>query len=290
LTLETGEAGVAEFHGSFVWYELMTTDVAAAKQFYSKVVGWETGALPSAAEYTVFTNSKIPVTGVLELSAEYAAAGARPHWFGYVNVDDVDTAAARVTQLGGTVRVPPTEVPDVSRFAIVSDPQQAAFALFKGLRAAREPADAAAGTPGRIGWHELFATDWPRAFVFYQALFGWEKADSHLGQTGTYQQFSAAGEIVGGMFNKPEAVPAPFWLYYFNVHGMAEAAGRVKTAGGRILYGPTEVEGGASVVHCADPQGAVFALLERGSRRPVGYFEAGTLGAPSGTRTKRWSW
>jgi predicted enzyme related to lactoylglutathione lyase len=66
-------------------------------------------------------------------------------------------------------------------------------------------------------------------------------------------------------------LPHPFWLYYFNVEDVEAAANRVEVRGGQILYGPLEAPGGAGIAHCADPQGAIFALLERRSRKPIGY-------------------
>ncbi len=88
---------------------------------------------------------------------------------------------------------------------------------------------------------------------------------------GTYQPFAAAGETIGGMFTKPPTLPLPFWLYYFNVADIEAAAQRVQAGGGEILYGPTEVPGGAWILHCADPQGAIFALIDRRARKPIGY-------------------
>ena len=107
---------------------------------------------------------------------------------------------------------------------------------------------------------------------------------------GTYQQFSVAGETIGGMFNKSAELPFPFWLYYFNVSDVEAAAERVEAGGGEILYGPTVVPMGARIVHCADPQGAVFALLDRHSRKAFGYFESAASGRSSDPRSRRWSW
>ena len=95
---------------------------------------------------------------------------------------------------------------------------------------------------------------------------------AHAGAFGTYQQFSADGETLGGMLTKPPALPFPFWLYYFNVDDVETAAQRVEAGGGQILYGPTAVPGGAWIVHCTDPQGAIFALLDRRQRKAIGYF------------------
>jgi predicted enzyme related to lactoylglutathione lyase len=72
------------------------------------------------------------------------------------------------------------------------------------------------------------------------------------------------------MYTKPASVPMPFWLYYFNVGAIDDAAERVRAAGGKILKGPMELPGGNLTVHCADPQGAVFALL---GNNGIGFFE-----------------
>jgi hypothetical protein len=197
--------------------------------------------------------------------------GAPPHWIGYVAVDDVDSVVGRIKQLGGAVHVPPTDVPSISRFSIVADPQMATLALVKGLNAG-EAQSPELGAPCRVGWHELLAADWEKAFAFYGELFGWQKAGAHAGAFGTYQQFSVDGETLGGMLTKPAALPFPFWLYYFNVDDVETAAQRVEAGGGQILYGPTAVPGGAWIVHCTDPQGATFALLDRRKRKGVGYF------------------
>jgi predicted enzyme related to lactoylglutathione lyase len=63
------------------------------------------------------------------------------------------------------------------------------------------------------------------------------------------------------MMTKPVAVPAPFWLYYFNVEEIDAAAARVQAGGGQILNGPMEVPGGRWILQCRDPQGGIFALL-----------------------------
>lgn len=81
---------------------------------------------------------------------------------------------------------------------------------------------------------------------------------------GTYQIFKQDDQMLGGMVNKQPQMPMPFWLYYFNIKGIDAAAERIKTGGGKVLNGPMEVPGGAWIIQCSDPQGAMFALV--GSR------------------------
>lgn len=248
--------------GRFVWYELMTTDMEAAKAFYADVVGWGTkdASIPGMA-YTLFTAGDVSVSGLMDLPEDARRMGAQPNWIGYVGTDDVDAATARIRHLGGAVHVPPKDIPSVSRFSVVADPQMVTLGLLKWLKPGQDqPAEP--GAPGRVGWYELLATDREQALAFYGEVFGWQKADAaDVSSMGTYQLFSAGGQTVGGMFTKPSMVPAPFWLYYFNIEDIDAAAERVKAGGGQILKGPVKVPSGGWIVQCTDPQGAMFALI-----------------------------
>jgi predicted enzyme related to lactoylglutathione lyase len=249
-------------HGRFVWYELMTSDTKSAETFYRSVLGW--GARDSGVpnvSYTLLTVGETPVSGLMEIPERAREAGARPGWIGYVWVDDVDASAAKVKQEGGTIHHGPDDIPGVGRFAVAGDPQGAAFALFKASGGGEGP-PASRDTPGHPGWRELLATDREAAFSFYAKMLGWTKAEAHdMGPMGVYQIFAVSGETIGGMMTKPQAVPAPFWLYYFNVESINAAVSRVQEGGGQILNGPMEVPGGQWIIQGRDPQGAMFALV-----------------------------
>src|SRR5262249_21478613 len=172
---------MAKWHGRFVWYELATTDMEAAKAFYADVVGWGTqDASMAGTAYTLLTAEGAPVSGLMGLPEEATKSGFRPSWLGYVGVDDVDATAQRIKELGGAVHVPPTDIPNVSRFSVAVDPQMATFALFKWLSPGQEH-PVAPGALGGVGWHELLAADWEKAWAFYRELFGWQKAAADTG-------------------------------------------------------------------------------------------------------------
>jgi len=270
--LRTGN-DVGDTHGRFVWYELMTTDLEAAKAFYRGVMGW--GARDASMRdlaYAFFTAGETEVGGLTKLSEGARTMGAAPRWIGYVGVDDVDAGAAAVKRQGGSVLVPPTNTPGISRFAVVADSQMAILALIKGRESSQRQV-VALRAPGRVGWHELFAADGEKAFSFYRALFGWQKGIVDTGARGAYQLFSVGGQTIGGVMTKPATVPDPFWLYYFNVGDIDAAADRVKAEGGTILTGPIEVPDGGWIVQCTDPQDAIFALVGRRSYRAVRFLE-----------------
>jgi len=249
-------------HGSFVWYELMTSDAKAAAAFYRDVIGWTMQDSGMAdRSYTIISMGPTMVGGLMAIPAEACAMGARPGWLGYVGVDDVDAYARRVAAAGGAVHRPPEDIPGIGRFAVVADPHGATFILFRGV-GGEAPAPGAPGTPGRIGWHELHAGDGASAFAFYSELFGWTKAEAmDMGPMGVYQMFATDTVPVGGMMTRMPDTPAPFWLYYINVEAIDEAATRVKAGGGKVILEPHEVPGGNWIVNCLDPQGATFAMV-----------------------------
>lgn len=246
----------------FVWYELMTTDPAAAKAFYSQVVGWTAAdsGMPDM-EYTLLSAGSHQIAGLMALPPEACATGVPPNWTGYVAVADVDAKAADMQAAGGQVLHPPHDIPGVGRFAVMADPQGAVICLFKdssNTAYTPPPADMA----GTVGWHELIAADGAAAWDFYSQMFGWTKAEAmDMGPMGVYQLFAAGSHPIGGMMTKPPEVPVPCWLYYFNTDAIDAAIGRVTAGGGKVIHGPMEVPGGSWIVQCTDPQGAVFALV-----------------------------
>lgn len=275
-------------HGRFVWHELLTTDVAAATAFYARVMRWGAwDASTPGKPYILFGDGTSAISALTPLPDEARRRGVGPTWVGYVGVDDVDAAAAQVVQLGGAVQMPPTDVADISRFSVVTDPQGARFALFKWRNSAQQPS-IDVNASGHVGWHELLAAAWEQAWTFYAALFGWHKEEPDVGEAATYQPFSTGGQMIGGMLTKPPTIPAPFWLCYFNTDDVDAAAQRVTAGGGQVLEGPLETADGSWVIQCADPQGAAFALEGPRKSRPPGYFEQAPQAA--GGKARRWSW
>lgn len=251
---------MSDYRGRFLWYELMTTDPAAAKEFYSGVVGWGTQSWDGGDQpYTMWMLGETPVGGVMELPPEAVAAGAPPHWFAYIGTPDLDATLARATELGAGVIVPTMELPDVGRFAILSDPQGAVFAIYTP---ASDPGAESPPEVGQISWHDLSTSDWEAAWAFYSDLFGWEKTDAmDMGEGNMYQMFGRpGGATLGGMFNRPPEMPVSAWLLYARVPSSADAAEAVTAAGGQVLNGPMEVPGGDMIAQCMDPQGAAFAV------------------------------
>lgn len=263
------KTGLPDNHRRFVWYELMTTDVAGASAFYTEVIGWRAReASTSNLPYTLLTSGDIEIGGLMGLPDEATKKGAMPRWMGYVGVNDVATVTDRIKRLGGTIHVPPTET-NIGRISVVADFERATLGLIEEAQPRGDLATGDLDQPGRVGWRELLAADPDKAFAFYSELFGWQKSDAVVGAMDSYRLLSSGEQMIGGIFAKRAREPFSFWLYYFNVEDIDAATKRVKDAGGRVFEGPMEVPGDAWVARCVDPQGATFAI--QGSRSRSGY-------------------
>ena len=115
-------------HGAFSWNELMTTDVSSAKAFYRELFGWDMHDEPIPdGTYTLLNAGVQKVGGIMAIPTE--AAGIPPAWGAYVTVDDVDQQVSRAETLGGRIVLPPQDIPNVGRFAVISDPQGAMLSM-----------------------------------------------------------------------------------------------------------------------------------------------------------------
>jgi uncharacterized protein len=261
-TLAEAKAGT----GKFFWYELMTSDLDAAIDYYTKVVGWTASDMPmpgdSSQRYVILEVDGRGVGGIMQITDQMRAGGARPGWLGYIHVGDADAKAKQIEAAGGKVLMAPADIPEVGRFAFLADPGGAPFYIMMPFpRDEMRPLDPT--TPGVVSWHELYSSLGDKAaFDFYAGQFGWETMhEMDMGPMGTYRIFGKDGVQMGGMMNKPDNIPVSTWGYYVSVDAIDAAATRVKDNGGQVLMGPMEVPGGSWIVQCTDPQGAHFALV-----------------------------
>jgi predicted enzyme related to lactoylglutathione lyase len=123
-------AGVVDEPGAHSYTEPMSRDPDAAAEFYGRVLGWtpKRNANPDKP-YTEFQLDGRTVAGMLPMIGEAWPADLPDHWMVYFGVADCDAAAERIRQLGGSVSVPPTEVPGHGRFAVAGDPTGAYFSV-----------------------------------------------------------------------------------------------------------------------------------------------------------------
>jgi predicted enzyme related to lactoylglutathione lyase len=127
-------AAVVNEPGTFTWNELATRDMGAAQSFYPGVLGWDVEERDfGGAKYTLWKVDGEMVAGGMPMGDQFPPE-VPPHWAVYFAVDDTDATAEKAKQLGGQVQVEPMDIPDVGRFAVISDPQGAVFSVIKNAQ------------------------------------------------------------------------------------------------------------------------------------------------------------
>jgi predicted enzyme related to lactoylglutathione lyase len=222
--------------GRFVWHDLMTKDVAAAKRFYGGLLGWQfENTKRGDRPYVLARLGADPVAGIVDVSALPDAA---PQWISFMAVPDVEKTVSLVRFGGGKVLAEPREVASIARAAVVSDPQ---------------------GAP--LGVAQLHREIAAKALEFYKRLAGYESAitDARLGVE--YHVLRTTMRPRAGLFQLPESSDVlPTWLPYVFVQDPAGLATRVTGLGGRVLLPADPARRNGSLVVIADPGGAPLAL------------------------------
>lgn len=248
--------------GSFCWFELGTSDQAAAKHFYSELFGWTTRDSPMGPDitYTTFLLDGHACAAAYTLMPDMLEKGIPSHWMIYVQVDDADAIAARCVELGGTTFCPPMDVMDFGRFCILQDPTGAVISAWQSKK---HTGTLIAGVPSTFCWGELSSPEPEKAVPFYEALFGWKMV--HGDDPGDkYLHIMAAGEMIGGVVpveHRDPSVPS-HWLSYFAVTDCDASAAKATALGGKVIFGPMTMEKVGRMAYVADPQGAIFALFQ----------------------------
>ena len=257
----------AHSEGTWAWADLVTTDVADAKKFYSALFGWKTTDMPMPAGapgfYTTLELKGGTVGGMSQPTPEQMG-GMPPHWNLYVSVDNVDATFAKATANGAKPVMPPFDIPGVGRMAVFQDPTDAFLSIWQ--KDSPNPGfTVKEGTLGAFCWGELMTHDTARAADFYTKIFPWTKKVGSFGEH-DYIEFQKGKDSVAGMMKigADMGPMPPSWGLYFSV-GDTEAT--VKTAeglGAKVLVPPMDAEGVGRFAVLQDPQGAIFSVIKFG--------------------------
>lgn len=248
------------FHGSPCWYELSTSDLAAAQTFYSSILGWTVAdsGMPGM-DYRLAKANGAMVAGMMT-----ARDGQSTAWTIYFAVENCDKTFALATSLGATAISPPADIPNTGRFALLMDPEGAAF----GILQPQPTADGSMGDAfnqakrGHGNWNELITTDPAGALDFYAKLFGWTRVRSvEMGPEMTYHIIGWNGLEIGGTFAPASGMGGSRWKPYFGIDSAGAAAVQIAKSGGTVTSGPDEVPGGAFTLQIHDPQGCELGLV-----------------------------
>lgn len=245
--------------GEFCWMELATTNQLAAKAFYASLFGWTVSdqSLGPQGEYTIFLLDGREAAAGYTLPAEQAQMGVPPHWLVYIAVANADEAAARATELGGTVVAGPLNVMKQGRLAVIRDPSGAPFSVWQAIEHAGIEAR---NVPGAFCWADLSTPDQAGAAAFYSRLVGWELT----GSPASYLHIKNGPKHIGGVqpaAHRNPGTPA-HWLIYFQVADVDAVAAHAESLGARLYLRPTTMENVGRMAVIADPQGATFAIFK----------------------------
>ncbi|MEE8447771.1 MAG: VOC family protein [Gemmatimonadota bacterium] len=244
-------------YGKFVWFDLATSDVQAAKHFYGELFGWVFSELAEKeVRYTVIENRNRMIGGIV---ADPEADGSASVWIGSISVPNVDRAAQQTKDAGGVVHDPPSFLKDRGRTAFVTDPQGAAVAFLRasgGDPPDREPSS------GDFGWVELWTPDLAGSLAFYVSL-GYTAGGLQIRGDEPYRVLKVAGEPQAGVVELEGDDAGSGWLPYVAVDDLSATLESVVALGGQVAVEPDPefIEGQAAVI--VDPTGAVLAVYVR---------------------------
>jgi uncharacterized protein len=242
--------------GKFVWFDLLTDDANAAKEFYGPLLGWQFEQLTGREwPYWLIRHGGVPIGGIVEVEKTGTSG---PQWLSYLTVSNIGESAVRVRERRGQVRYGPKKTPGGTPYAVVTDPQGALFGMVQpfgpSLTGDAKP------VAGGFLWVEYVAADAAFAAAFYGDIAGWSVRETDTGTPADYWTFSRDGRPRAGMFKNPWPNVKPNWLPYVLAEDPGSLAEKARSLGGQIVLSPrAEVRGGTLAI-VADRRGAVLAL------------------------------
>jgi uncharacterized protein len=245
--------------GSFGWVELDTTNQNAAKSFYTTLFGWGGIEVPMGPgdTYFIFQLKGRDVAACYSMRQDERDQGVGVHWNLYIATDSADQTSAKAAQAGGTILMPPFDVPDAGRMAVIQDPTGAVFSLWQG---GKTQGLGIVGEPGALCWADLGTPDPDRAAKFYSTVFGWKVERGENDPSG-YLHIKNGEHFIGGIPPAHTKTP-PHWLIYFMVADVAATAAKAAQLGAKILMPAQDMAGVGTWAIVADPQGGVFAIFK----------------------------
>ncbi len=160
--------------------------------------------------------------------------------------------------------MPPFDVMDFGRMAVIQDPTGAHFCVWQ---AAKNAGIGIAHVAGTLCWADLSTPDAKRATDFYSGLFGWQIMADEKDKSG-YLHIKNGEQFIGGVppaAHRQPGVP-PHWLAYFWVDDVDASAAKAKQLGAKLYVAPMTIENVGRMAVIADPQGAMFAIFNSPKR------------------------
>src|SRR5262249_11091303 len=253
----TSASGNPRLPGKFVWADLVTDDVSAARKFYQNLFGW---TFRSTGNYLIAANNERPLCGMFQ-KPRPEGRNAKPRWFGYLSTKNVEKAQKTVSQLGGRVLAPAQKFPKRGEQAVFSDPEGAVFGVVKSSDG--DPEDFLAD-PGDWIWIQLLSRDARKAAEFYRAVARYDIVENTSKNRINDYILTSEGYARATVRAIPSANTKvqPTWLPFVRVKSVGESVALAKQLGGQVRIEPKPdlLQGKAAVV--SDPTGAAIGIME----------------------------
>jgi len=249
---------------TFCWPELNSTDAARVKPFYAGLFGWELRDDPIGPDqvYTMALLHGKSVGALYQMTEQQKGERHVPSsWNQYISVDEVQARYDRAIELGAKGVIPPMDVLDIGRTAMLADPRGARFALWQPLK--RIGAELA-NEPGTFCWNELYTDDVDASGAFYTKVFGWSADSKDMGGGLVYTSFMNGERGAGGMMAIPKEwgdVPS-HWNVYFAVDNFGDSLKKVEALGGVVRVPPKNMPEIGEFATVADPAGGAFGIIQ----------------------------
>ena len=243
-----------------VWFDLSTSDLEAAKALYGDLFGWTfADSGPEMGHYTMAfaENGRAAAAMAPKMPGQDQMPTV---WTVYFGTSDLDATARTITAQGGSIMVPPMEIPGNGRMAIAVDADGAVFGLWQAGGFAGAGVE---GEHGAMCWSEVNSRHASKNADFYCAVFGLTKqrmeGDPTTPEYWTLHDGEPAVCGVLQMDDNWAGIP-PHWMPYFAVDHLEDANRIWQQHGGKILHGPIPSPYGRIMV-VQDPQGGVLSYM-----------------------------
>lgn len=244
--------------GAPCWLELYASDREAATAFYAELFGLDFSEPdPELGGYFNASKDGRAVAGGM---TNDGSMGAPDGWSVSLAVDDLDRAAAAAEAGGGSVAVPPMDVMDLGRAAMLVDPGGAGIAAWQpGTNHGFE----VWGEPGTPAWFELHTRDHATVVAWYEAVFGSKTQVASDTDDLRYTMIVDGDEQLAGIMDAtPFPDDAPLgWSIYWMTPDLDATLAKVQELGGTVVLGPDETPYGR-LAGCVDPTGIAFKLQQ----------------------------
>jgi len=258
-------------HGKLVWFELVSSDPAKSKAFHADLLGWTVE--PQEMAGMKFELAKAGGKEVATIRASEDKK-VKSHWVPFVSVPDVDAAVGSIEQNKGKVVKAAMDVPDIGRFAVVSDPNGAEFAVFKSAKSDDPDTDQA--KQGEFVWGENLTRSkkaQATALAFYPAAVGYVASSMDVVEGKKKSKYdmvsfngpSGAAKPRAGIVPAKPAALGGQWLPWVAVDDVDATVGKVKGLKGKVVTKPHDIPGVGRAAVVSDPTGAPLGLLKAAS-------------------------